>query len=176
MLLPSTQLRRGGLQLCPHTELSGRRKSGLKHTAPLGLLLFIHFLDCCSKYLYRTLEDLSFLLQGQVGWKLAEESSASSLIFPNPTTAQEGYEPDSSSAIQRIQYVSKSPGRRGACLVWSLEMWSLAEKEWLNPPDYWLRQTYTHWSAYQKSNTPFALSSLRKVMCHMNSHAWVGVR
>lgn len=135
MLLPSTQLSRRGLQLYPHAELSSRLKSGLKHTAPLGLLLFIHLLGCCSKCPYCALEDLSFSLRDQVGGKPTEESSASGLMFPNPTTAQEGHYLDSCSAIQHTQYMPESPGGRGACLACSLMLWSLPE-EGPTPPDY----------------------------------------
>lgn len=128
VLLPSTQLSRRGLQLCPYAEPSSKLKNGLKNTAPLGLLLFIRLPGCCLKCLYCALEDLSYSLQDQVGEKPTRESSASALLFPNPTTAQEGHYLDSFSAIQHTQYMPESPGG-------TLMLWPLPAEEGPTPPD-----------------------------------------
>lgn len=50
-------------------ETSSRQKSGQKHTAPVGFLLFIHLLGCCSECQYPALEDLSFFAARPGWWK-----------------------------------------------------------------------------------------------------------
>lgn len=66
---------------------------------------FIHLLGCCSKCPYHVLEGLRFLLRSdQAGGKPTGESSALSLMFPNPATSHKEHYLNNSSAIQHTQY------------------------------------------------------------------------
>lgn len=131
----STQLSRRGLQLRPHAELSSGLKSGLKHTAPLGLLLFIHLLGCCSKCPYRALEDLIFHCKTRLVGSQQERAQHQVWCFQTLPLLSKGTTSTAPVLSSILSYIPKSSGRRGACLALSLVLWSLPGEE-LTTPDY----------------------------------------